>query len=156
MTDEKLLSDIMDALKINQMEHEEMRRTMAGLATKKELAELATKKELAGLATKKELSGLATKKELSGLATKKELQALREEVSALAAELGRQMAGLTADVKKLGLEFEAFRRDIVDIIQTSRDLAPRVAAQEKTTENLDRRLSRVESHLDLKPLKGPS
>ncbi len=139
MTVYRLLADIVDALRTSHLEHEAIRREMASeVGALRE--EMATKAELAALREE-----MATKAELAALreemATKKDLAALREEV-----------AGIAGGLRKLGLEFEAFRHDCKIALEALAELMLRTDRHEKAIANLDRRTSRVEQHLRLAPL----
>lgn len=126
MTVYRLLADIVDALRTSHLEHEAIRREMASeVGALRE--EMTTKAELAALREE--------------MATKKDLAALREEV-----------AGIAGGLRKLGLEFEAFRHDCKIALEALAELMLRTDRHEKAIANLDRRTSRVEQHLRLAPL----
>lgn len=122
----RLLDDIMEALKTNHLEHEAIRR------------EMVTKSDLEAIRTE-----MATKSELEAIRT--DTHGLRGEV----AENGREL-------RKLGLEFEAFRHDSRIALEAISELKSRTSRHEKTITGLDRRTRRVENNLGLKPLPDPA
>ena len=126
MTVYRLLADIMEALKVNHVEHEAMRREMAGLATRKDLD--ALRGDVAGLKT--DVAGIETK--VAGIET--------------------DLAGLGQTVRKLGLDFEVFRQDSKIALDALSELMNRTSRHDRTLESHDLRLRVVENRLDIRLL----
>jgi hypothetical protein len=163
MTVYRVLADIVDVLRTGHLEHEAIR---AEMATKKDLAaeiavirtEMATKKDLAAemaairaeMVTKQDLAAemaairaeMVTKQDWAA-----EMAAIRAEM-ATKAELAEVGEGL----KKLGLDFEAFRHDTKITLEMISELMARTGRHDKAIASLDRRIGRVEKHLKLQPL----
>lgn len=133
MTVRRLLADIMEALKVNHVEHEAMRREMAGLATRKDLD--ALRGDVAGLKTN--VVGIETK--VAGIETK---------VTGIETDL----AGLGQTVRKLGLDFEVFRQDSKIALDALSELMSRTSRHDRTLESHDLRLRVVENRLDIRLL----
>jgi tRNA C32,U32 (ribose-2'-O)-methylase TrmJ len=81
------------------------------------------------------------------MATKKDLAAIRAEMATKG-----ELAEVAEDLKKLGLQFEAFRHDTKITLEMISELMGRTGRHMKDIASLDRRVSRVENHLELKPL----
>jgi len=133
MTVYRLLADIMEALKVNHVEHEAMRREMAGLATRKDLD--ALRGDVAGLKT--DVAGIETK--VAGIETK-------------VAGIETDLAGLGQTVRKLGLDFEVFRQDSKIALDALSELMNRTSRHDRTLESHDLRLRVVENRLDIRLL----
>jgi tRNA C32,U32 (ribose-2'-O)-methylase TrmJ len=80
-----------------------------------------------------------------------EHEAIRTEM-ATKQDLTTLEAAIDKRLKKLGLEFEAFRHDTKITLEMLSELMGRTGRHEKDVGTLDRRVSRVENHLKLKPL----
>jgi len=153
----KVLADIVDALRTSHLEHQTM-------ATKQDLAEglaavraeMATKQDLAeGLAAVR--AEMATKQDLAeGLAAVRAEMAtkqdLAEGLAAVRAEMAAGFAGLTEQIRKLGLEFEEFRHNSKIALEMISSLMTTVNRHDSDIARLGRRVTRVERHLDLPPL----
>lgn len=147
MTVYRLLADIMEALKVNHVEHEAMRREMAGLATRKDLD--ALRGDVAGLKTN--VVGLETKvvgieTNLAGIETK--VAGIETKVTGIETDL----AGLGQTVRKLGLDFEVFRQDSKIALDALSELMSRTSRHDRTLESHDLRLRVVENRLDIRLL----
>ncbi len=129
MTVYKVLTDITDALRASHLEHEAIR------------AEMATKKDLAAEAAAIRAE-MATKKDLAA-----EMAAVRGEMATKA-----EMAKVVRGREKLGLEFEAFRHDTRITLEMISELMARTGRHDRAIARLDRRVRRVEGHLELQPL----
>ena len=140
MTVHRLLADIMEGLKVNHVEHEAMRREMAGLATKKDLD--ALRGDFAGLKTN--VVGIETK--VAGIETK--VTGIETKVTGIETDL----AGLGQTVRKLGLDFEVFRQDSKIALDALSELMSRTSRHGRTLESHDLMLRVVENRLDIRLL----
>ncbi len=154
MTVHRLLADIMEALRVNHVEHEAMRQEMAGLATKKDLD--ALRGDFAGHKT--EFAVLKTdvavlKTDVAELKT--DVAVLKTDVAELktdVAVLKTDVAGLAQTMRKLGLDFEAFRHDSKIALEAIAELMVRTSRHNRTLESHDLRLRIAENRLGLQPL----
>ena len=67
-------------------------------------------------------------------------------------EMKSEFGTVKAQLRKLGLEFEAFRHDTKITLDMLSELMTETARQGKHIQTLDRRTGRVDDHLRLKPL----
>ena len=140
MTVHRLLADIMEELKVNHVEHEAMRREMAGLATKKDLD--ALRGDFAGLKTNVvgiETNVVGIETNVVGIETK-------------VAGIETNLAGLGQIVRKLGLDFEVFRQNSKIALDALSELMSRTSRHDRTLESHDLRLRVVENRLDIRLL----
>jgi len=128
---EHSFSDIMEALRKNESEHMTFRDEISSL--KSEVGELRT-----------EVGKLNRKVDVLD----RKVGELDRKVDALSGAVN----DLSGQVRKLGLDFEQFRHDTRITLEAILDLKVRTNGQEKLTASLDRRMTRVERHLDLLPL----
>ena len=79
-------------------------------------------------------------------------QDLAEGLAAVRAEMAAGFAGLTEQIRKLGLEFEEFRHNSKIALEMISSLMTTVNRHDSDIARLGRRVTRVERHLDLPPL----
>ncbi|HCW51458.1 MAG TPA: hypothetical protein DGR79_05260 [Clostridiales bacterium] len=168
MTVQRVLADIVEALRTSHLEHEAIR---AEMATKEHLAaEAAAIREDLARETAAIRAEMATKEDLARevaairaeMATKEDLarevaairaeMATKKDLACLEAAMRREFEVVHNEIRNLTLEFEAFRHDTKVTLDMIGELMARTARHEKSIARLDRRMTRVEKHLKLKPL----
>jgi len=175
MTVHRLLADIMEGLKVNHVEHEAMRREMAGLATKKDLDALrgdfaGLKTNVVGIETKvvgieTDLAGIETnvvgiETKVAGIETKvagieTKVAGIETKVTGIETKvtgIETDLAGLGQTVRKLGLDFEVFRQDSKIALDALSELMSRTSRHGRTLESHDLMLRVVENRLDIRLL----
>jgi tRNA C32,U32 (ribose-2'-O)-methylase TrmJ len=74
------------------------------------------------------------------------------ELQDLRRELKKDLAAVSQQVSKLGVEFEAFRHDTKITLDMLSELMDRTGRHDKDVATLKNRVGRLERHLKLKPL----
>ncbi len=151
MTVQRVLADIVEALRTSHLEHEAIR---AEMATKEHLAaEAAAIREDLARETAAIRAEMATKEDLAReVAAIRAEMATKKDLACLEAAMRREFEVVHNEIRNLTLEFEAFRHDTKVTLDMIGELMARTARHEKSIARLDRRMTRVEKHLKLKPL----